>query len=142
MDKNLIARASITISADQSKVWEALVDPQAIKQYMFGTDVVTDWREGSRIIWKGEWQGKPYEDKGKILQLKPEQRLQYSHFSPRSREPDLPENYHTVTIELSGGGRQTTVTLTQDNNESEEARQHSQKNWEMMLASLKQYLEE
>ncbi|MDR7521114.1 MAG: SRPBCC domain-containing protein, partial [Armatimonadota bacterium] len=66
MDKNLIARASIAINAFRAKVWEALVNPEAIKQYMFGTHVVTDWREGSPIRWKGEWQGKSYEDYGMI----------------------------------------------------------------------------
>jgi uncharacterized protein YndB with AHSA1/START domain len=142
MGQNLIARATISIHANRSKVWEALVDPKAIKQYMFGTDVVTDWNEGSRIIWKGVWQGKAYEDKGKILEFKPQRRLQYSHFSPLSGQPDDPENYHTVTIDLSGEGQRTTVTLTQDNNPTEQARQHSEENWEMMLISMKKYLED
>ena len=141
MDKNLIAKASVTINAPRSEVWNALVDEEAIKQYMFDTNVVTNWKEGNSIVWQGEWEGKAYEDKGKILQLKPYQRLQYSHFSPISGQPDIPENYHTVTIELSGNGQQTKVTLSQDNNEDKEARQHSQENWQMMLDSLKKYLE-
>ena len=141
MGKNLIARASVTIDAPKARVWNALVDPEAIERYMFGTNVVTDWREGSPIVWKGEWKGKTYEDKGKILEIDQERVLQYSHYSPLSGQPDVPENYHTVTVNLSGDGGQTTVTLTQDNNESEEARQHSEKNWESMLASLKEYVE-
>jgi uncharacterized protein YndB with AHSA1/START domain len=112
-----------------------------IKQYMFGTNVVTDWKKGSPIAWQGEWQGKAYEDKGIILQIEPERILQYSHFSPLSGQPDIPENYHTVTITLSGKGPQTTVTFTQDNNESEEAREHSEKNWQMMIEGLKKLLE-
>ena len=114
MDKNNIAKASISINASNEKVWKALVDPKAIKQYMFGTNVVSDWQEGSSIVWKGEWQGKSYEDKGKILQIKPGRTIQYSHFSPLAGQPDRPENYHTVTIDLSGNGNQTDVTLTQD----------------------------
>jgi len=141
MNQNLIARASVSIDAERSKVWEALVDPQAIKEYMFGSEVVTDWREGSQIIWRGEWQGKAYEDKGRVLQFKPERKLQYSHFSPLSGQPDAAENYHIVTIDLSGEEGQTTVTLTQDNNQTEEALQHSQENWQMMLTSLKKFLE-
>jgi len=47
---------------------------------------------------------------------KPERILRYSHFSPLSGVPDRPENYHTVTIELSGDGDQTKVSLAQDNN--------------------------
>ncbi len=141
MNRNLIAKASIRINASREKVWNAFVDPAAIKQYMFGTNVVSDWREGSPILWKGEWQGKTYEDRGVILQFKPKQTLQYSHFSPLSGLPDKPENYHTVTIELAGAGNQTDVTLAQDNNADEEEQTHSAENWGMMLKSLKQFLE-
>ena len=141
MDKNLIARVSIKINATSEKVWDALVSPEAIKQYMFGANVVSNWREGSPIVWKGEWEGKSYEDKGVILQLKPGRMIQYSHFSPLSGLPDKPENYHRITIELSADGIQTNVSLNQDNNATEEARVHSEKNWGMMLSGLKKYLE-
>jgi uncharacterized protein YndB with AHSA1/START domain len=141
MEKTLIAKAAINIDAPGERVWEALVNPDAIQQYMFGTHVVSDWREGSPILWKGEWHGKPYEDKGVILKLKPGHILQYSHFSPLSGQPDKPENYHSVTIEITANGSRTQVSLAQDNNANNEERNHSQKNWEMMLASLKKYVE-
>jgi len=141
MNNDLIAKASITIQAPNAEVWKALVDPAAIKQYMFDTNVVSDWKEGSPIIWKGEWQGKAYEDKGIILQLKPGRTLQYTHFSPLAGQPDKPENYHTVTIELAGDEKQTHVTLTQDKNATEQEREESEKNWEMMLTGLKKFLE-
>lgn len=141
MDKNLIAEASVTIDAPRSEVWDALVDPMAIRQYMFGTNVLTDWEEDSPIIWEGDWQGKEYKDKGTLLKVEEEKVLQYSHFSPLSGQPDKPENYHTVTISLSGGEGLTKVNLTQDNNETEEARRHSEKNWQTMLEGLKEYVE-
>ena len=141
METNLIAKASATVDAPVAKVWEALVNPDAVKQYMFGTNVASDWKEGSPITWEGEWNGKSYEDKGVILAFEPERKLQYSHFSPMSGEPDKPENYHTVTIELADAGAETQVSLTQDKNATEEAKEHSQKNWEMMLGGLKKYLE-
>jgi activator of Hsp90 ATPase-like protein len=56
--------------------------------------------------------------------------------------PDKPENHHTVTIELSPEGKQTHVSLTQDNNASEQERAESEKNWEMMLTSLKKFVEQ
>ena len=142
MGNDLVARASTTINAPREKVWDALVNPEAIHQYMFGTHVTSDWRENSPITWKGEWQGKSYEDKGVILQSKPGRTLQYSHFSPLSGLPDKPESYHTVTIELSREANQTRVSLTQDNNSTEEAREHAEKNWEMMLSGLKKFVEE
>jgi uncharacterized protein YndB with AHSA1/START domain len=142
MNKSLVANTSVEIEAAVSDVWEALTDPKLIKQYMFGTDVVSNWEEGSSIVWQGEWEGKRYEDKGVILQLKPEKRLQYSHFSPLSGDADIPENYHTVTIELEPNGQQTTVSLAQDGIEDEDERKHSEKNWHMMLEGLQKLLED
>ena len=109
MNKSFIAKASISINVPVSKVWDALTNPEVIKQYMFGTNVISDWKEGSPIVWKGEWQGKKYEDKGMILKLEPERLIQYSHFSPLSGKQELAENYHTVTIELSGDRAQTHI---------------------------------
>jgi uncharacterized protein YndB with AHSA1/START domain len=134
---NLIATAQITIKAPIDKVWEAFVNPALIEKYMFGTHVQTDWKEGSPITWKGEWDGKPYEDKGEILQFKPKSRLQYSHFSPVSGRPDIPENYHIVTIDVAEENGHTTVRLSQDKNESEQVKEHSEKNWNRMLSELK-----
>ena len=141
MKKELIAKSSIRIKAPIAKVWDALTNPEMIKQYMFGTNVVSDWKVGSSIVWKGEWQGKAYEDKGKILKIEQERTLQYSHFSPLMGKQDVPENYHTVTIELSNDGEKTVVSLSQDGNATEEAREHSEKNWMMMLNGLKKLLE-
>lgn len=142
MEQDRIAKASIDIDAPQDLVWRALVDPAAIKQYMFGTTVASDWREGAPITWKGEWKGKAYEDKGVILALDRGRRLRYSHFSPLAGLPDRPENYHTVTIDLSGENGRTHVSLAQDHNATEEARAHSEENWRMMLGGLKKYVEQ
>ena len=141
MVKGLVALATATIDAPTAAVWDALVNPETIRRYMFGTTVVSEWKRGAPIFWKGVWKGKSYEDKGTILDLKREQVISYSHFSPLSRLPDAPENYHVVTVKLQSDGRRTTVTLSQDGNSTEEARDHSRKNWEMMLASLKDLLE-
>jgi uncharacterized protein YndB with AHSA1/START domain len=105
MVENLIAKSSITVNVPVAKMWDALVNPSIIKQYMFGTEVVSDWKVGSPIVWKGIWKDKPYEDKGVILKIMPEQTLQYTHFSPLSGDPDVPENYHTLTYKLSDGDK-------------------------------------
>jgi uncharacterized protein YndB with AHSA1/START domain len=138
---NLIAKSSIRINLPAAKVWDALVNPAVIRQYMFGTEVVSDWTENSPIVWKGIWQDRPYEDKGIILKIEPEKMLQYTHFSPLSGAPDVPENYHTLTYELSEQGGHTNVTLSQDNNETEEDLKHSQQMWDSMLAGMKKLLE-
>jgi uncharacterized protein YndB with AHSA1/START domain len=139
--EDIIARVSTTIDAPTSKVWEALVTPAIIKQYMFDTDVVSDFHIGSPIRWKGEWEGKSYEDKGDIRDVRPNQLLQYTHFSPMTGEKDIPENYHVVTITLTEKNDKTDVTLTQDNNPTDKSREHSEKNWSGMLAGLKKVVE-
>jgi len=141
MNKVPAAKASISVKAPVSKVWDALITPELIKQYMFGTTVISNWKEGSSIVWKGQWEGKSYEDKGVILKLQPQRLIQYSHFSPLSGVPDVPENYHRVTIELSTSHGDTLVSISQDNNESEDVREHSEKGWAMMLSGLKKVVE-
>jgi uncharacterized protein YndB with AHSA1/START domain len=141
MSTGMVAHATTAIKAPVDTVWDALVNPAMIKQYFFGTEVVSEWKEGSPIQWKGEWQGKRYQDKGVILHLQPARRLQFTHFSPLSGLPDSPENYHTVTIELSHTPPLTHVSLSQDNNPSEQSREHSEKNWQMVLSGLKALLE-
>ena len=142
MRNDLTAKASTTIRASSAVVWDALVNPESIKKYMFGTNVTTSWREGSPIYWKGEWKGRSYADKGIVLQFRPPYNLEYSHYSPLSGLPDAPANYHTVTIELADDGNQTHVSLRQDNNPTEEARAHSQQNWETRLKGLKHFVEQ
>src|SRR5512138_632826 len=141
MKPNYVAEAHTTINAPASRVWEALTNPALIKQYFFGTNVVTDWKVGSPIYYRGEWQGKSYEDKGQILEFEPRKRLVSTHWSPLSGVPDTAENYHTVTYLLSEHNGMTDVTLQQDNNASDEEKQHSEQNWSMMLQGLKKLLE-
>jgi uncharacterized protein YndB with AHSA1/START domain len=136
-----VAKVSTVIDAPKEEVWEALTNPDSISQYMFGTRVATDWMAGSPITWEGEWDGRPYQDKGMVREVRPPQVLEYSHFSPLSGLPDSPENYHTVRIEIVEDGPTTNVTLIQDNNETAEARIHSEKNWQSMLEGLKELVE-
>src|SRR5262245_29257671 len=138
---DFIATAETDIAAPPSNVWAALTDPEQIKEYMFGAQVITDWKQGSPIRWKGEYEGTRYEDKGEIVEIEPERRLKVTHFSPLSGREDRPENYHTVVYELERRGSATHVSLSQDNNPSEAAAEHSRANWEKMLSGLKQFVE-
>jgi uncharacterized protein YndB with AHSA1/START domain len=141
MTKNFIATATTTIDASVDSVWAAITDPALIKEFMFGSTVKTDWAVGSSITYSGEWEGKPFEDKGIVVDVQPGRLLSTTHFSPLSGKEDSPENYHTVTYRLERDGESTTVTLTQDNNESAADAEHSADNWTLMLAGLKKVVE-
>ena len=131
-----VAVAETDIEATPEQVWEVLTSPEKLKELWFGAVVETDWEVGSPITWSGEWEGKPYQDKGEILAVEPARLLKLTHFSPLTGQPDVPENYHTLTYELTGDGS-THLKLTQDNNATEDEAKHSQTMWEMLVAKVK-----
>jgi len=136
------ARVAKTISAPPGMIWKALITPALIKRYFFGSDVESDFRVGSPIWWRGEFNGKKYEDKGEVLDMQPEKCLSVSHWSPLSGGADTPENYHVVTFDLEPQGSSTVATLTQSNLKGGvkpsdvERRQEFEKNWAMVLDGL------
>jgi len=141
MKGSFVAKSSITIHADAGKVWDALTNPLLIKQYLFGTDAISDWKEGSSITYKGVWQGKAYEDRGVIKKIQPMKLLVSTYWSAFSGLPDSPENYHTVTYTLDERDGETMLTVTQDNITTGESADHSESNWKSVLETLKQLLE-
>jgi uncharacterized protein YndB with AHSA1/START domain len=141
MKSKLIAEQSILINAPATMVWHALITPELIRQYLFGTEAISDWKVGGPIIYRGVWQGKPYEDKGTILALVPEKRLETTYWSSMSGVADSPENYKKVTYKLTPEKKGTRLTITQDNNASEEEKNHSEGNWKIVLEGLKKLVE-
>ncbi len=138
---NIVATAEIEVAASPGDVWKALTDPDVIATYFFGSRVETDWRPGSSIVWRGEWQGKPYEDRGTVLRVEPHRLLKVTHFSPLSGLPDTPENHHTVTYTISEREGRVHLLLQQDNNRDEAEAGHAAENWRMMLGELKRTVE-
>jgi len=142
MNHSLTMQQTLLLNASPQTVWNALTNPQIIKQYLFGTETVTDWLPGSQIIFQGEYQGYQYKDKGVIQQIEPLQLLQYTYWSSFSGIPDLPENYSLVTYRLEPQpGNTTLLTLTQQGFTTPETLEHSQKNWAMVLGVMKDIVE-
>src|SRR6185295_81499 len=114
MDKPLIIKNTITMNAPASKVWDALTNPEQTKKYMFGCETVSDWKPGSPLLWKGNYEGKEMVFvKGNIVAIEPEKFLAYTTIDPNSTIEDVPENYLTVTYSLSEENGQTIFTVTQ-----------------------------
>lgn len=135
------AKASIHIDASKEEIWEALVNPEMVKKYFYGTTLITDWKVGSPIIFRGEWQGKTYEDKGNVLEFVPLQKLVYNYWSTMSGLPDQPELYQIVTYELTDSPKGTLVSITQENLDSEKRMHHAEESWRPVLEGLRKLAE-
>ena len=141
MNTSLNISKSIQINAVKNKVWEALTNPEKIKLYLFGTETVSTWKTGSPIIFRGEYQGQHYRDKGMILDIKKEELLKYSYWSGFSGLEDKPENYSYITFTMHFADNKTTLTLNQAGFKDEQSKQHSSENWGQVLEKIKEIVE-
>ena len=141
MSNKITAEVNIELKAPMAVVWKAITDPEEVKKYFFGTQLVTDWLVGHPIYFRGEWEGQPYEDKGIVLQFVPQKILQYDYWSSFSQKEDIPENYQTITYEVADKGDHILLRITQTKIDSEEQKEHSEQNWNMVLGELKKLVE-
>lgn len=136
-----IVQKTVGINAQSAKVWDALTNPERIREWLFGTTTISDWTVGGPIRFTGEWEGKTYEDKGRILQFEPGKILEYSYWSCFSGLADEPENYSIITFELTPTSEGTDLMLTQRNFATEEMCEQSDKNWDAALRLMKETIE-
>ncbi|SDD79417.1 Uncharacterized conserved protein YndB, AHSA1/START domain [Mucilaginibacter pineti] len=139
--EKLTVNTQVKFKAPIAKVWQGLTDPAMVKAYFFGTDLKTNWRVGEPITFSGEWDGHKYEDKGTILNIDPGRYVKYSYWSSMSGTEDKPENYANVSYNLTENNGETTLTLTQDNVKNQEAKEHSEQNWQGIFGELKKLIE-
>lgn len=101
MENSIFIKNSIQINAPASKIWDALINPDKTKLYMFGCEAVSDWNLGSDLYWKCLINGKETVVViGKVVSFEPMKRLIYTVFDPNSKMENIPENYLTVTYLL------------------------------------------
>ncbi|HUS00357.1 MAG TPA: SRPBCC domain-containing protein [Chitinophagaceae bacterium] len=149
MDK-LIVKNNITINAPASKVWNALVNPEQTKKYMFGCETVSDWKPGSSLEWKGNYEGNEMVFvKGKIIEIEQNKLLRYTVIDPNSPMEDIPENYLNVTYTLSEDDGQTLLTVSQDGFETAADGEKRYKDvynngegWNPVIVQIKKVVEE
>ncbi len=148
--EKLEVKSTITINAPASKVWDALVNPEQTKKYMFGCEAVSDWKQGSPLVWKMKHEGKDFIPvKGHVLAIQPESFLAYSTIDPNNPNvADIPENYLNVTYELIAEGGQTTLTVTQGdyNTVADGERRYNEsynngEGWNPILVEIKKLVE-
>jgi uncharacterized protein YndB with AHSA1/START domain len=139
--EKLSLTTSLSINAPAAAVWKGITDPEIVKQYFFGVDLKSDWTPGSPIIFSGEWDGNAFEDKGIILEITPGKYVKYNYWSSMSGTEDKPENYANISYTLDEIKGITTLIITQDGFKDEEAKAHSEQNWQMLFGEMKKMLE-
>jgi uncharacterized protein YndB with AHSA1/START domain len=106
--------SSVKISAPAKKVWLALTTPRLVKQWQYGSELLTTWEVGTSIVFRNAWNGQVYEQKGTVLEFSPESRLKYSLFVPGPDLQDIPEHYFFMTYELAESGERTSLLVRQE----------------------------
>lgn len=147
--EKLVVKNSIDIQAHATIVWDALVNPEQTKKYMFGCEAISDWKIGSPLIWKGSYEGKEMVFvKGSILDIQPKKLLKYTIIDPNSAIPDVPENYLNVTYQLLESNGKTNLTVIQDGfeNAAEGEKRYKEvynngEGWNPILVQIKQLAE-
>ena len=139
METNFKIQYKTTINAPLEIVWEALTNPAIVKQYFFGSELVTDWKVGNPIVFQGEWEGQKYKDKGEVLEYEHNKKLSYSYLSNWSGKEDLPENYLWVSYEVKSDGENTELTISQSNY-NEELAEHSDENWAALVDAMRKII--
>jgi uncharacterized protein YndB with AHSA1/START domain len=134
--------ASIVVAASRQRVWDALTKPELVKQYFFGTNLVTDWTVGSKIFFRGEYEGKVYEDKGTVLSFEPMHALSFNYWSAFSGLEDTPALRQIIGYAVEETPEGIAVTIEQSNVDTQERADHSAKNWRSVLEGLKKLVEQ
>jgi uncharacterized protein YndB with AHSA1/START domain len=139
--EKLTLNTELKFKAPAAKVWQGLTDPEMVKAYFFGTQLDSSWKVGEPITFSGEWDGKKYEDHGKILEIDPGKFVKYSYWSSMAGTDDKPENYANISYALSENNGETTLHITQDNIKNQEAKEHSEQNWKGVFEGLRKMIE-
>jgi uncharacterized protein YndB with AHSA1/START domain len=131
----------IHLNAPIQKVWTALTDPQIVKQWQYGSELITDWKVGSDIRFSAEWEGKVFEQWGKILEFIPNKMLKYSLFAPRPDLEDKPENYFTMTYKVTSNNGHIKLEIVQEDNRKGAVQNEPQDEENPILKNLKSIIE-
>ncbi len=128
------------IKTTPDTLWNALTDPEATRQWRFGTHAESDWRVGSS--WKMVTEAGQVLDTGEIAESTPPRRLVITWRS--EWDPELRgEGYSHCTLELeavSSTATKLTVTHAIDKNPSRLIEGVSI-GWPKTLSNLKTFLE-
>lgn len=134
-----ISRLRIRSAPD--KVWDALTNPDKVKQWQYGSELITDWKTGSEIRFRSEWEGKIFEQWGTVLEFEPDQKLRYNLFAPAPGLEDRPENYFIMEYKLTKKEGETELEIIREDNRPGAEQEAEQGEENPVLKILKDLIE-
>lgn len=141
-NKNMATNIStIKINAPIQKVWGIITKLELVKLWQYGSDLLTTWEVSSDIKFRTEWEGKVFEQWGKVLEMLPNELVRYSLFAPRPDLEDKPENYFIMNYVLTDENGQTKLEIIQEDNRPNAVQEEPQGEENSILKLLKQLAE-
>jgi uncharacterized protein YndB with AHSA1/START domain len=131
----------ILINASNEQVWDVLTKPELVKTWQYGSDLITDWAVGSDIRFRTEWQGKIFEQWGKVLEFKSFSLIRYSLFAPSPGRVDTAENYFGMTYILTPENGMIKLDIIREDNRTGAIQEDPQGEENPLLQSLKRLAE-
>ena len=137
----------IVINVPAAKVWDALTNPEMTKHYMFGCEIVCDWKIGDSVLWKGAQDGVTYV-KGYLVAFEKEKTLTMTAIDPNASYEDIPENHLTATYQLTENNNTTLLEVKQGDytKVAEGAKRYKDTmsfgGWNTILESIKKLVEQ
>ncbi len=133
--------SKIIINAPIEKVWDTITKPENVKRWQYGSDLLTTWEIGSDIKFRTEWEGKVFEQWGKVLEFQPVELIKYSLFAARPDLDDKPENYFIMRYVLTKENGQTKLEIIQEDNRPNAVQEEPQGEENPVLKVLKELAE-
>lgn len=133
--------STIRLDATKDKVWDTLTKPELVKLWQYGSDLITNWEIGSDIKFRTEWEGKIFEQWGKVLEVRPPEFLKYSLFAPQPGLEDEPGNYFLMSYILTTENGKTKLEIIQEDNRPNAVQEEPQGEESPILQSLKKVVE-
>jgi uncharacterized protein YndB with AHSA1/START domain len=106
--------STVVIAAPAAVVWEWLTQPERVREWQYGSTLITDWQPGSEIRFRNEWDGQVFEQWGTVLTVDQPREIRYTLFFPGAGVEDRPENYLTMTYSLQDTGDGTQLSVSQE----------------------------
>ncbi len=145
----MIFKEEMIFKSSIEKVWDLLTNPAMTKEYMFGCEIISDWKVGSAIDWKGKTEDgqEVVYVTGKILEYQEMKKITSTTFDPNADMEDIPKNHVNLTYELDEVDGGTQLIITQgDFSEAENGAnryEESKNGWiDLVIPKMKELLKE